>query len=242
MPTQNEQILQIVSQPVNTIPDVVAAFTAIDAALPSSDGLKYFNALYLSVTQSVDQSVNTVQWNNPAWLSRLDVLFARLYLGALKSSLTAGQAASGCWQVLFNARHNARLARIQFALAGMNAHIDHDLSIAVVETCREFHLEPVHLSPIYQDFTRVNGLLNALIDRSKQALMVGLLGDAIPDVGKLENMVGAFGIQASREVAWTNAELLWHTRLIPSLSNRFLVSLDRAATVAGTVLLTPVIP
>jgi hypothetical protein len=242
MPTPNEQILQIVSEPVNTIPDVVAAFTAIDAALPASDGLKYFNALYLSVTQSVDQSVNTVRWNNPAWLSRLDVVFARLYLGALKSSLTPGQPAPVCWQVLFNARHNAGLARIQFALAGMNAHIDHDLSLAVVVTCREFHLEPAHLSPIYQDFTRVNGLLNALIDQTKHALMVGLLGDAIPDLGKLEDMVGAFGIEASREVAWTNAELLSHTRLIPTLSQRFLAGLDRAATVAGTVLLTPIIP
>jgi hypothetical protein len=242
MPTPNEQILQIVSEPVNTIPDVVAAFTAIDAALPPSDGLKYFNALYLSVTQSVDQSVNTVRWNNPVWLSRLDVLFARLYLGALKSSLTQGQSAPGCWQVLFNARHNARLARIQFALAGMNAHIDHDLSIAVVDTCREFQFEPAHLSPIYQDFTRVNGLLNMLIDQTKHALMVGLLGDAIPDLGKLEDMVGAFGIEASREVAWTNAELLWHTWLIPTLSQRFLAGLDRAATVAGTVLLTPIIP
>ena len=44
MPTPNEQILQIVSQPVNTIPDVVATFTAIDAVLPEGDGLKYFNA------------------------------------------------------------------------------------------------------------------------------------------------------------------------------------------------------
>ncbi len=242
MPTPNEQILQIVSQPVNTIPDVVAAFTAIDAVLPEGDGLKYFNALYLSVTRSVDRSVTMVHWNNPAWLSRLDVLFARLYPGALKSSLTPGQSAPGCWQVLFNARHNARLARIQFALAGMNAHIDHDLSIAVVDTCREVHLEPAHLSPIYQDFTRVNGLLDALIDQTKHALMVGLVGEAIPDVGKLENMVGAFGIAASREVAWTNAELLWHTGLIPSLSKRFLAGLDRAATVAGTVLLTPIIP
>jgi hypothetical protein len=40
--------------------------------------------------------------------------------------------------------------------------------------------------------------------------MVGLPGDVIPDVGRLGNPVGAFGITSAREVAWTNSELFWH--------------------------------
>jgi hypothetical protein len=217
-------LLEIASQQINTIPDVIAAFEAIDRVLPESDGLKWFNGLYLSVTlavdQAVDQSVGTLHWNNPEWLSRLDVVFARLYLNALRASLTPGQIAAGCWQVMFSARHDVRLARIQFALAGMNAHIDHDLSVAVVETCSELKIAPVHLSPEYRDFTQVNQLLDKLIDATKHQLMVGLLGDALPCIGRVEDLVGGFGILASREVAWTNAEILWHSKAIPGLATR----------------------
>jgi hypothetical protein len=37
-----------------TIPDVIARMEAIDALLPVTDGLKWFNRLYLMVTQQVD--------------------------------------------------------------------------------------------------------------------------------------------------------------------------------------------
>ncbi|MDE3198707.1 MAG: hypothetical protein KGN84_20335, partial [Acidobacteriota bacterium] len=138
-------LAQIASTPLSGIQDVIGAFSAIDQLLPDSDGLKWFNRLYLEVTRAVDGSVGTGQWNNPQWLARLDVVFAGLYLKAL-----AGPAPK-CWQVLLDARNDRRLARIQFALAGMNAHIDHDLSIAVTQTCREFGIVPVHLSPEYRD-------------------------------------------------------------------------------------------
>jgi hypothetical protein len=244
MPTaatgNDAQLLQIASQPLNSIADVIAAFEAIDRVLPDSDGLKWFNGLYLNVTKSVDRSLGTLQWNNPAWLARLDVVFARLYLKALEASLTPGQTGTLCWQVLFQARHDARLARIQFALAGMNAHIDHDLSLAVVETCAEFHIEPVHLSGEYRDYTQVNQLLDQLIDATKHQLMVGLLGDALPCIGRVEDLAGGFGILTAREAAWTNAELLFHAGRVPGLSNRFLSGLDRVASLTSKALLAPV--
>jgi len=234
MPTIDGEILEIASQPIDSIADVISVFEALEQILPESDGLHWFNQLYLNVTKAVDQSVGTQQWNNPAWIARLDVVFARLYLNAL-----AVPPAPNCWQVFFDARHDARLARIQFAFAGMNAHIDHDLSVAVVQTCVEFGLEPVHLSPIYQDFTRVNELLDTLIDQAKRDLMIGLLGNVLPSLGAVENLIAGFGIRAAREVAWTNAELLWHARPVPGITSRLLDGLDRTATLAGTLLLQP---
>ena len=102
-----------------------------------------------------------------------------------------------------------------FVLAGMNAHINHDLCIAVVQTCREMRIEPVHLSAEYRDYTQVNQLLDNLIDSTKRELMVGLLGNALPFIGRVEDLVGAFGILGSREVAWTNSELYWHAQSLP---------------------------
>jgi hypothetical protein len=236
----DEELLAIAAKPARTIPDVIASLTALDLALPDSDGLKWFNWLYLTVTKAVDLSVGTGKWNCPDWLTRLDVVFAGLYLGALSKWLTPGETAPKCWQVLFRARNDARLARIQFALAGVNAHIDHDLPIAVVQTCREFSIEPVHLSPQYQDYCAVNNLLDGIIDTAKQELLVGLLGDNLPSLNLVENLVAMWSLRGTREFAWTNAELLWHAQTIPGLADRLLDGLDDTADLAGRGLLAPV--
>ena len=224
MPDVNGQLIEIASGPVNSIADVIAAFETIDRALPESDGLKWFNWLYLTVTKAVDLSIGaspaTLKWNSPDWLTRLDVVFAGLYLDALRQCLTPVATPLTCWQVLIDARNDTRLARIQFALAGMNAHIDHDLPIARGTTCREFGIAPVHLSPQYQDYCGVNDLLDGIIDQAKKELLVGLLGNPLPSINLVEDLIAMWGLRATREAAWTNSELLWHTQSVPNL-NRY---------------------
>ncbi len=61
-----------------TIPDVIARMQAIDALLPVTDGLKWFNRLYLMVTQQVDLHPPGGAWQSPVWLDSLDVIFAGL--------------------------------------------------------------------------------------------------------------------------------------------------------------------
>lgn len=41
------------------------------------------------------------------------------------------------WQPLFEVTNNQHITRIQFALAGMNAHINHDLPIAIGTTSQQ---------------------------------------------------------------------------------------------------------
>jgi len=236
----DNQLLAIAVSPVNSIPDVIAAFESIDGILPDTDGLKWFNWLYLTVTRAVDSNIGSRTWHNAAWVAQLDVVFARLYLDALRQYLTPGGDTPKCWTVLFESRKDVRLARIQFALAGINAHIDHDLSIAVVETCRQFGIAPVHLSPGYLDYCQVNDVLAPVIDQAKPELLTGLLGDNLPSIDLVENLVGMFGLRAVREAAWTNGEVLWHAEEIPGLGERFLDGLDDAAALAGRGLLAPV--
>jgi hypothetical protein len=119
--------------PVVTIDDVIARMCAIDALLPANDGLKWFNRLYLMVTQQVDLHPPGGAWQSPAWLIRLDVLFAGLYFSAV-SNILCGQSVPSAWRALFEARYRTGIDRIQFALAGMNAHINHDLALALSTT------------------------------------------------------------------------------------------------------------
>ena len=121
----------VTGPPAATISDVIARMKAIDALLPVGDGLKWFNQLYLAVTQQVDMLSPGGAWQSPVWVLRLDVVFAGFYFSALGGFL-AGQTVPSAWSAFFAARYRSGIDRIQFALAGVNAHINHDLALALL--------------------------------------------------------------------------------------------------------------
>jgi hypothetical protein len=232
-------LIAAVRTPPQSIADVLQTMQTIQGTCVDGDGLKWFNGLYLDVTQAVKARVAAGGFNDPAWLAELDVQFATLYFGAMAAGLLAGGAA-GCWQALFDRRNQTAIARIQFALAGVNAHINHDLPSAIVATCQATGTVPEHGGTHYNDYKAVNPTLDGLIEAAKQTLHVRLLGDALPEVSHLEDTIAAWGVAAAREAAWNNAELLWHLRDFPPLAAGFKDTLDGLTTVAGKALLVPV--
>jgi len=233
------QIRQVLDTPPQTIAQVLATMQTLDGLMADGDGLKWFNWLYLQVTEAVETRVAAGGFGDPKWLAELDVQFARLYFDALAGWL-AGTPASGCWQALFSRRQQVAIARIQFALAGINAHINHDLALAIDATCKITYTEPGHGSTQYRDYTGVNGTLDGLVDLAKQKLMVRLLGDALPEVSHLEDTVAAWNVAAAREAAWVHSEVLWKLAGSPALSSRYIGVLDGLTTLAGKALLVPV--
>ena len=232
-------LLATVEAVPQSIPDVLQTLQTIDTTCVDEDGLKWFNWEYLQVTQAVETRVDAGGFNDPAWLAQLDVQFARLYFSALKSSLS-GQAAPGCWQVLFDSRNQDITARIQFALAGINAHINRDLPEAIVATCQATGTTPDRTGTHYNDYTALNTTLDSLIESAKRTLNVRLLGGALPPVSRLEDTIAAWNVSAARESAWQNAGHLWALRPIPLLAPSLLDVLDGLTTVIGKTLLVPV--
>ncbi len=232
-------LLAAAQAPSRSIPDVVRTLEAIDLICEDGDGLKWFNWLYLQVTVAVQARVSAGGFDNPAWLAELDVQFARLYFAALEQSLS-GERAPACWRVLFENRDRAPIARIQFALAGVNAHINHDLPAAIVATCRATGTAPNHGGILYQDYTGVNTTLDGLVDVAKQSLHLRLLGDVLPPVSHLEDTIAAWNMGAARESAWCNSEHLWKLGPVPILEAGFLDMLDGFTTVIGKALMVPV--
>jgi len=227
-----------------TIADVVQILESIQSTCADGDGLKWFNGLYLQVTQAVQARVEAAGFGDPEWIAKLDVRFAAFYFAAVRGALSAaaipGSGAPGCWQALFDVRNQASIARIQFALAGMNAHINHDLPQAVVDLCQATGIEPLHGTTQYNDFTALNTTLDSLIESAKRTLHVRLLGDALPPVSGLEDTLAAWSVSAAREAAWNNAELLAHLEDAPLISGTFVDTLDGMTAVASKTLLVPV--
>ena len=231
-------LLATVRLPAQSIASVLQTMHTIEATCTDDDGLKWFNLLYFQVTQAVQTRVILGGFSDPSWLTELDVHFAHLYFGALESSLS-GQPFPGSWQVLLERRNQTAIARIQFALAGINAHINHDLPQAIVTTCQVTSTKPRHGTQ-YNDYTALNATLDSVIESAKTMLRLRLLGDALPPVSHLDDMIAAWSVRAAREAAWHNAELIWHLRAVPPLSSAFMDTLDGLTTVAGKALMVPV--
>ena len=141
---------------------------------------------------------------------------------------------------MFAVRDDVQIARIQFALAGVNAHINHDLAQAIVTTCQAIPTGPHHVSPQYNDYTALNTTLDSIIEPAKQSLNVRLLGDALPAVSHLEDSIAAWGTAAAREQAWNHSENLWFLRDAPAVVARYMDGLDRYTALVGNLLLVPV--
>jgi hypothetical protein len=235
----DDALLATVQATPKTISDVIETLKTIETACADADGLKWFNWLYLQVTQAVETRLARAGFADPAWLAELDVQFASLYFSALKSYLS-GQPAPDCWQVLFHSRGQDAIARIQFALAGINAHINRDLAEAIVATCQVTGTTPDHGGPHYNDYTALNSTLDALIESAELMLNVRLPGGALPAISHLTDTIAAFNVSAARESAWQNAEHLFQLRALPSLASGFMDMLDGFTTVIGKALLVPV--
>src|SRR5271170_1979164 len=190
-----------------TIADVISRMQAIDALLSANDGIKWFNRLYLMVTQQVDHNPPGGAWQSPAWLTRLDVVFAGLYFSAVSGYLS-GQAVPSAWSALFEARFRPGVDRIQFALAGMNAHINHDLALALLATDVELNVIPALDSPEHGDYESVNGLLNTVMPAALTMLATDTLGVLAQDTGKIGRLLAFWDISRARDLAWDFASNL----------------------------------
>ncbi len=190
-----------------TIADVIARMRAIDALLPASDGLKWFNRLYLMVTQQVDLRPPGGAWQSPVWLTRLDVVFAGFYFRAIVGSL-GGQAVPSAWGALFEARYRTGVDRIQFALAGMNAHINHDLALALLAADDDLKIVPAPDSPESADYQSVNELLNTVMPSALNMLATDTLGVLAEDTGKVGRLLAFWNICRARDLAWDFANHL----------------------------------
>ena len=148
----------MINTPADPIQAVAARMEAIAAPLDEDDGVARFNELYLAVTMAVFEEAQADSYRDPEFISRLDVVFADLYFTAVDDA-AAGRPIPKAWAPLFEKRHAPGIAPLQFAIAGMNAHINHDLAVALVATCEErgFELDDDEQGVSGQCRSRVNG-------------------------------------------------------------------------------------
>ena len=169
-----------------TIDQVVARLQEMEQSLPPSDGVLWFNRLYLDVTLALRRFINTQKLAAPPFLQELTLYFGNRYFDVYDAAAGQGEVPE-CWAPLFAARHEPRIAPLQFAIAGMNAHIGHDLEIGVVNIWEKLGVVPAPDCPQRQDYDAPGEILGQAEAQTKQWLLTGAIKTRIhPLSGELD--------------------------------------------------------
>ncbi|MFC1404644.1 MULTISPECIES: DUF5995 family protein [Streptacidiphilus] len=210
---------------------VVARLRGLVTALPAQDGVAAFATAYLTVTEALAGHLAAGGYfKNPDGVARLDVLFAGRFLDALTA-----RRPPACWRPLLQLRLHPGVLPVQFALCGMNAHIEHDLPLAVVDACTLLGCSPEELSG---DFHRVNDLLAQVEEEVRDRLMPVVDGE-LAVAEPLLHLLSAWSIERARDAAWASAATLWELRDRPDAYRVAAEALDDATGLVCRCLLTP---
>ncbi|MEV8455368.1 DUF5995 family protein [Streptomyces sp. NPDC052095] len=225
-----------------TIDGVIARMERIDTELDPRDGVACFNHMYLKVTKLVKENITAGTFGDAAFLERMDVIFAGLYLRNVDAD-RAGRQVDTAWAPLFAARDNRIIWPLQFALAGMNAHINHDLPVAVVETCTERRTTP-DTPPVHHDYEKVNDLLASVEAEVRAEYEPEIAKLTTRDAEALKHAISAFSIAEAREAAWRTAEAFWVEKhgLDPLAYRAHEAALARTVAGVSQGILLPVVP
>jgi hypothetical protein len=221
------------------IPDVVARLRLIDERLPRGDGFWWFNKLYLIATLHIDAAHRAGEFEDAGFLSHWDALFAQLYFVALRRASTAPDDVPRAWKPLCEARSARAIAPLQFALAGMNAHINRDLPVSLFDACRERGLVPARGTAVERDFLKVNEILQRAQDEAAATFSSPFFRWVDRVLGRTDDALRMWSIERARDAAWHNTEMLWALRDAPADWQRHLAILDGLVGYAGRGLLHP---
>lgn len=144
---------------ITHLSEVIEVMKNITDVLPPTHGVAAFNEVYLGVTTEVREWYKEKRWESPVTLECIDVEFAKLYFGALSLWVTDRAHTPPAWVPLFKRAEDERFRWVQFVLAGMNAHINRDLPLALLRSTRKLGKRLKCRSYEHHDFIRVNQVL-----------------------------------------------------------------------------------
>lgn len=193
-----------------------------------------FAGLYAGVTRAIADGIAAGRFDDGPRMSRFDAAFANRYFEALRRHL-AGNDPGRAWRVAFDASERADLTALQHLLLGINAHINVDLGLAVVEAGidpSEFRRDFLEINRVLEDvLTRVQSVLNEVSPAMHQ--LDRLLGGA-------DEYLGLFIIERARDQAWL-AAVLAHA-VAPAHREALEKTLDAATTHLGRRITDPGLP
>jgi hypothetical protein len=234
-----------------SIPDVIRRLAAIHdyasgtSMLRDDDGIAAFTRLYHVITSRINQMVENDEFHDPKFLIRLDLEFAERYLRAIRVYAEDRHRTPAVWRLLFDNRSDPRIAPVNFAIAGVNAHINFDLSCALVSTWKSVAPDGDGKdSAQFHDYQLINDVFEQEMDPLREEL--GSFLSRGPDGAFWDrgaDWVADLVIRFTRDLAWDEAKKVWHQGADDKVRQASEERLDSIAAFVGERLLrAPVLP
>ena len=195
-----------------SVPEVIERLAAVRQAAVTvvprgeEDGIASFTRLYHEITCGVQDAVTNGVFEAGTFIIDLDVNFACRYLEALRK-LSAGEEAPLCWATLFEVRSDDEVPTLDYAVAGVNAHVNFDLAFALLTTWDE-HPSPAERDAQHRDYCRINDIFYAKMNALQEEFHS-------PFANKLGNFFGDLLVRETRDLAWDAAMRMWAHRHDP---------------------------
>lgn len=214
----------------------------IEATSPrgSADGVACFNYLYTVITKRVLKGIEDGFFQDRVFMTHLDVVFANRYFNALRASVQDPPKTPRSWDALIERRDDTRIESIQFAVAGVNAHVNFDLALSVFETCKALRTEP-NSGTQRDDYEKINRIFSEEMASLRQHYEDGLAREIDKAASPVLNIISDWSVDAARDAAWEVAEHIWTLDRFGINENMIIKRLDRLAALSGKLLLTPVV-
>lgn len=220
-----------------TIPEVIERMEEIEKLLSDDDGLKAFNFLYKKVTEAIHRDAKKHRWKNKEWMIHLDVDFAKLYFKGILACIEKDKEAPKVWQLLMDNRFKEGLSPVQFALIGVNAHINRDLMLAVVSSHEKIFSSPCNETREHFDYFRVNEILDKIEVGAMKTLATGYIKKISNFIEPWDRKLAMTFIHTCRELAWNNAMHLWEIKDDSQKPKAFVKKVDSLSATMGQVFL-----
>lgn len=181
---------------------------------PQRDRRAIFLSCYALMTGNMLDAVESGQFHDGVWVSRLLHRFADYYFDALDLYDHRPDSTPIVWSQAFEAARNPQMHVLQHLILGVNAHINYDLVFALYDTLHEEwpHLSPAEVLRRYED----HGTVNTIIYRTIDAVQDGIIERYSPFMDvidktflRADELMLGWLIRRWREQVWMHtAELL----------------------------------
>lgn len=182
----------------------------------AADRRSVFLSCYMLMTSNMLAAIDAGEFDDAGWVHTLLHRFADYYFDALTRYEQNSLATPAVWRVTFEAARRPQTHVLQNLLLGVNAHINYDLVLTLVDMLeREWAgLSPEQRQRRYADHCHVNQVIGQTVD-CVQDTIVERLAPALDIVdkllGPLDEWMASRLISHWRDQVWQHAVLLMET-------------------------------
>jgi len=207
---------------------------------PLADRRAIFLACYWRMTRNMLASLDRGVFNDPAWVNDLLEHFAGYYFNALDAYNGNPLASPAIWQQTFSAAADPRTRSLQHLMLGVNAHINYDLVLALIDV-----LEPEWATldqscrlQRYADHCHINQIIAHTIDEVQDEVLERYspameLVDRL--FGRLDELLIARLISGWRDQVWRQV-MQWVEAPSPEQRGSLLQQVENACVQRGQLI------